>query len=193
MTLLVIVHHADDEGRAQITYDTLSEATGLSRAKVSAGLKVIEALGLIARDERRSAYVLRDYDPKANWAKVPAKLLYSGGRITAFEDFKLRSPAELHAIKLYLLFASRRDRSTNLANISYDKITEYSGIEQHAIKRAVSILVHNNLVYVERQRSWVRAGGVSNSYRLVGLDTRNHFGTQPDFEEAIVEASNTIQ
>ncbi|MGY3602761.1 MULTISPECIES: hypothetical protein [unclassified Bradyrhizobium] len=186
MTLLVLVHHADDQGRAVITYDDLTHCTSLSRAKVAAGLNVVEAMGLISRDERRSGYVLRDYDPVAGWAKIPARLLYFDGRVAAFDDFKLRSPAELHALKLYFLFASRRDRLTNFANISYDKITEYSGVEQHAIKRAISILLHNGLLYVERQRSYARAGGVANAYRLVGLETRNHSGTQPaEFETEI--------
>ncbi|MBP1092155.1 hypothetical protein [Bradyrhizobium diazoefficiens] len=192
MTLLVLVHHADDQGRTVITYDALTHSTGLSRAKVAAGLNVVEGMGLISRDERRSGYVLRDYDPVANWAKVPARLLYSDGRIVAFDDFKLRSPAELHALKLYFLFASRRDRLTNFANISFNKITEYSGVEQHSIKRAISILLHNGLLYVERQRSYARVGGVANAYRLVGLETRNHSGTQPaDFEAEIVSATNS--
>jgi hypothetical protein len=166
----------------------------LSRAKVAAGLGVIEQMGLISRDERRSGYLLSDYDPVANWAKVPARLLYSAdGRIAAFDDFKLRSPAELHALKLYFLFASRRDRATNFANISFNKITDYSGVEQHAIKRAISILLHNGLLYVERQRSYVREGGVANAYRLVGLETRNHSGTQSaDFEEQISRESMKI-
>jgi DNA-binding transcriptional ArsR family regulator len=190
MVLLVIVNHANDTGRTEITYDALATATGLSRAKISAGLSVLQAMGLIKRDERRSGYILCDYDPKANWAKLPARLLYTNGRIAAFDDFKLRRPAELHALKLYFLFASRRDRLTNFANISFNKITEYSGVEQHAIKRAVSILLHNGLLYVERQRSWIRAESVSNAYRLVGLETRNHLGTQPhDFEEEIGAAT----
>ncbi|WP_431201575.1 hypothetical protein ACQ86E_20790 [Bradyrhizobium betae] len=193
MTLLVLVHHADEEGRSIVTYDALTHCTSLSRAKVAAGLSVIEQMGLISRDGRRSGYILSDYDPTANWAKIPARLLYAAdGRIAAFDDFKLRSPAELHALKLYFLFASRRDRSTNFANISFNKITEYSGVEQHAIKRAISILLHNGLIYVERQRSYVREGGVANAYRLVGLDTRNHFGTQPaDIAAELVSATNT--
>jgi hypothetical protein len=193
MILLVLVHHADEEGRSVVTYDALTHCTSLSRAKVSAGLGIIQQMGLISRDQRRSGYLLGDYDPVSNWAKIPARLLYSAdGRIAAFDDFKLRSPAELHALKLYLLFASRRDRASNFANISYDKITEYSGVEQHAIKRAISILIHNGLLYVERQRSYVREGGVANAYRLVGLDTRNHSGTQSaDFENEIVTATNS--
>ena len=180
MTLMVIAHHADDHGRAELTYDSLATCTGLSRSKISAGLNVLEQKNLMKRDKKRSGYLLSDFDPNLNWAKFPARFLYgANGRISAFNDFKLRSSAELHALKLYFLFASRRDRRQNAANISYNKITDYSGVEAHYIRRALSILALNGLVYVERQSSWVHEDRTANAYRLAGLDTRNHLGTQP--------------
>ena len=46
--------------------------------------------------------------------------------------------SELHALKLYYLFARRRSNETNMAHLSYDKIEEYAGIERHRIKPAIA-------------------------------------------------------
>lgn len=179
MTLAAVAHHADAAtGEARLTYDVLTGCTGLSRAKLSAGLGVLEGLQVIARSESRSCYQLRNYNPKEGWAKLPAKRLYTSGRIIAFDEFKLRRAAELHALKLYFLFAARRGRDTNMANISYEKIADYAAVEPHRIKAALSILALNNLVHVERVPSRSNVHGVANAYRLVGLESRVHMGTR---------------
>src|ERR1700686_4548251 len=107
----------------------------LSRAKLSNGLDVLEAQQTIIREpEGRSTLGLANYDRTGGWGKLPARRLYSMGRIAAFTDFHLRSPAELVALKLYFLFVARRGNDTNMANISFDKIEEYTGLERHRIK-----------------------------------------------------------
>jgi hypothetical protein len=62
--------------------------------------------------------------------------MYSSGRIIAFEHFPLRTMTELHALKLYYLFARRRSSQTNMAHLTYDKIEDYSGIDRAHIRRA---------------------------------------------------------
>lgn len=181
MTLAAIAHHADGAtGISRLTYDALCGATGLnSRSKLSNGLDVLEGLNVIERTpEGRSSYKLRDFDPQGGWAKLPAKRLYAGGRIVAFDDFKLRSPAELNALKLYFLFAARRDRRTNMAKIGFDKIESYTGIDRHRIKAASSLLATLGLVYTERVPSKTNDIGVANAYRLMGLESYVHMGTR---------------
>jgi hypothetical protein len=60
MALTAIAHHANDQnGIAWRTYDALCLATGLSRAKLSNGLDVLENLQVIERmPEGRSTYKL---------------------------------------------------------------------------------------------------------------------------------------
>ena len=131
-------HCADqDTGRARLTYDELTSRTTLSRVKVSRGLKVLEERTLITRrtDGRRSDVGLANYDRDLGWAKLPVKSMYAGGRIRAFEEFSLRRLVELDAMKLFFLFAERRDRGSNLANISYDGIERYTGIARQRISR----------------------------------------------------------
>lgn len=111
MCLTVISHHiVGESGIAELTYDGLTLKTALSRAKMSAGLKILDKRKLVEREPAgRSTYRLSGYDLKAGWAQFPASSLYRNGTVVAFSNFQLRAPAELDALKLYFLFVSRRD------------------------------------------------------------------------------------
>jgi hypothetical protein len=181
MTLVAIAHCADQEvGRARVTYDELTKRTTLSRAKVSRGLTVLEDRKPITRrtDGRRSDVGLANFDPNLGWAKLPLKSMYAGGRIRAFDEFTLRRPVELDAMKLFFLFAERRDRASNVANISYDGIESYTGIARQKIKPAQSLLAALSMVYVEHTLSTQSELGVANAYRIVGVESRVHRGTR---------------
>lgn len=125
----------------------------------------------------RSTIQLTNFGNGHTWSKLPARGLYFGGRIIAFQHFTLRSMAELHALKLYHLFARRRSNQTNMAHLSYDKIEEYTDIERHRIKPAISVLLNAGLVHVERTESRSNLLGTANAYRLAYLDSYLHFGT----------------
>lgn len=180
MVLIALAHRAEaNSGEGHATYDGLMQATGLSRAKIAKGLDVLSARNLVTRGAQgRSSFALVDYDLARGWAKLPARPLYSGGRIAAFADFHLRKAAELNALKLYLLFVARRGNDTNLAQISYDKITEYTGLDRNRIKQALTLLAIANLVHVERVPSDVNDFAVSNAYRITHIDSYAHMGTR---------------
>jgi len=180
MGLVVIAHSANEEtGIARVTYDVLCDVTSLSRSKLSNGLDILERIKVVERmPEGRSTYKLASYNPQLGWAKLPFKSMYSGGKITAFEDFSLRRSSELDAMKLFFLFVARRDRNTNVANLSYDKISEYSGVERTKIKTAISLLAALSLVYTEQVPSNKSEFGVANAYRVVGVDSTVHMGTR---------------
>ena len=179
MVLAVIAHHANaDDGKARLTYDALTAATDLSRSLISRGLRVLCERDILERaPDKRSVYRLAGYDPKRGWGKLPARGLYAGKRIEAFKQFFLRRPVELHALKAYFLFVSRRDNFTNLTMLSHDKIYKYSGIPRNKIKGAISLLVANDLVHVEHVPSTISEQGVANAYRLTHLDATRHMGT----------------
>jgi hypothetical protein len=182
MVLTVIAHNADEaSGRARLTYDDFCAHTELSRAKVSNGLRVLEHHGLIKRagDAGQSILQLANYDPERGWAKFPAKSMYSGqARISAFADFRLRKVVELDALKLLFLMVARRDNRTNLANVSYPKIEEYSGILNVRIKTAISYLASQSLLHVEHIPRLNSEYGVANAYRIPGIEPYNHMGTR---------------
>jgi hypothetical protein len=180
MCLMVLAHYTNSEsGFVIATYDNLELSTGLSRAKISAGLNVLQNQQIIERNVlgHRSRYALKQYEP-IGWAKLPAKRLYHNHTVAFFSELHLRKPAELNALKLYFLIVARRGRDTNLANISYDKIHEYSGIDRNRIKSALSLLIANGMVHVERVPSDKSDYGVANAYRLPQIEPYTHMGTQ---------------
>lgn len=179
MVLAVVAHHMrPEDGVARLTYDELCEKTSLSRAKVSDGLAALEEKQLLEREpEGRSTFKIANYDPGSGWAKFPAKGVYRNGIVAAFSEFRLRRPAELDALKLYYLFASRRDRETNAAHITYEGISEYTGIPYQNIRRGLSILAANGLVHVEQVQSTQSKYGIANAYRLPQINPRRHRGT----------------
>jgi len=179
MVLVPIAHHADpDEGCARVTYDTLGAATGLSRRKISDGLSVLAAQKIVTRQRQgRSTYELVGFDTTGGWGKLPAKKLYIENGLAPFTHFKMRSRVELDAMKLYYLFVERRDTTTNMAKIGYEKIQTYSGVNAGSIRHALSLLGTCGLVDVDRVRSEVADLGIGNRYRLIGLHPRQHAGT----------------
>lgn len=178
MILLAVAHHADAKtGIARLTYDDLATCTNLSRAKLSGGLKVLEEKEIIVKEPLgRSTYELVDYG-QAPWGKLPARGLYHQGRVVIFSNFHLRMSVELDALKLYLLIVERRDNNSNLANISYEKIHDLSGIQKYHIKSAISLLAANGILHVEHVKSSISGFGISNAYRLPHIDPYTHMGT----------------
>lgn len=176
--LMLIAHHTDNSGLARLTYDQFGMFAGLSRAKISNGLKILEDAALIIRRDR-SVYQLVNYNPSVSgWGMLPAKGLYSGGgSVPFFKGLFLRSRVELDALKIYLLFVARRDSNRNCIDLSYDKISEYSGIGRAKIPSALTLLSVNDLIRSERMKSNINDFATSNSYRLSYLDSYKHGGT----------------
>ena len=192
MVLTVLAHNADkDSGIATITYDQIAEAVGLSRSKISAGLRKLESLGIVAMGDKRSEYRLCGFAYNG-WGKLPASSLYARNVIRPFADFTLRKKAELDALKLYFLFVERRDEVTNLAHISYDKISRLSGISRNAIKTAQSLLISANMIYVEHIPLEDSEYGVANSYRLIGINPRVHLGTRLRSDPELLLREKTV-
>lgn len=179
MVLLAIAHRADlTTGVARITYSDLATATGISRTKISDGLDILEARGIIIRSvEGRSTVALANYGYN-KWAQVPAKPLYDvTGAIMAFEDFHLRKRAELDALKIYLAIAARRDTKQNIAWMTYNKIHTYAGVGLGHIKPALGVLNINHLITVDTKLRTDGEKGVVNGYRLRHIESRLHAGT----------------
>lgn len=176
--LMVIAHHADEEsGATEITYDVIEKAAGLSRDKISKGLGILEERGIVVRRAGgRSRFHLVGYGTPP-WAKLPAKRLYTSGRIMAFKDLSLRKIADLDALKVYLLLAALRDDRTDRANVSYDKIAAYTDIDRNRVKSATSVLASWSMLYIDHKPSMTNPYGVANAYRLPGIDSYNHEGT----------------
>lgn len=174
IVLAVIAHHmAPATGIARLGYDALMEKASLSRAKISAGLKILVLRGIIETNVLgRGSYHLCGYDPSRNWSMFPARGLYRNDIVEAFKEFRLRRRTELDALKLYFLFAARRDNTRHVAVIGFDKIAEHSGVSTNYIKSATSVLAANSLIHVEHIKDPSGGVGVINGYRLAYLPVR---------------------
>jgi hypothetical protein len=115
---------------------------------------------------------------RKGWGALPAKLTYSAtGQIKFMRGFNLRKSVELNALKLLFLFVARRGTDTNAANISYDKIIEYTGISRDKIRNAVSLLVTHEMIHVDRAPSGSNDSAVANAYRIPHIQPYWHLGT----------------
>lgn len=189
MLYIVFVHHANKyvtiklpmAGLCALTYTELGDLIGISRTKISAGLKILVEIGVISRfgEGRNNILQIENYANKAGWAKLPAKGLYSVGNemIHAFHKFKLRSKHELNALKIYLIIVAFRDIKTNYAKISYDRISHYTGVHRNDIKTALSLLVVLGMVHVDSSKSDLNMYATVNMYRLCYLEPYKHRGT----------------
>jgi hypothetical protein len=180
MALLVISQHADPvTGISRLTYDQMCAIAGLSRAKLSGGLSVLDGLNIIDRSKLgKSNQSLVGYNPHKGWGMVPTKGLYKDGKVQVFSRFHLRNKAELNALKLYFLFISRRDRDTNMAHLTYNTIERYSGMERGQIKQGLSVLAVLGLVHIETLPALVHdVITISNAYRIAHIKPYTHRGT----------------
>lgn len=158
--------HAVAEG----TYVDLGEATGLSRALISAGLQRLQALGLIVPE---GSHQKRRY--KITWPvehrffKLPCQAITNGNVIVPFKNFTMRSKHELHALKLYLYFASIRGNYMPYSMASYETIFDRIHIPERDIRRAISVLIGAGLLEgVDREHSRTRGVNEPNKYYLKG-------------------------
>ncbi len=168
----------DSDGVVRASYDALGENTNLARASVAAGLRLLEEEGLILSGTSaggKGRYRFLEYDPKRGWAKLPAQKLYDGLQFRPFKAWHMRSQVELHALRLYLLIAARRDTGYNEAFLTYEKIHEMTGMKDAQITSGLSQLNNSSMVYVVNHD---REGhGMARGYRIVGVEPYRHRGT----------------
>jgi DNA-binding transcriptional ArsR family regulator len=189
MIYVVLVHNASDKpsagnpdiGISKLTYTEIAEIVGLSRAKISGGLKILLEMEVIISIGlgRNNVYKIVNYEAHGGWAKLPAKGLYSKdfSKIDAFHKLHLRSKNELNALKLYLIIIALRNDSTNYANVGYGKLSGYTGVHRNEMKSAISLLINLGLIQVDSATSEKNQFATVNMYRLCYLEPYKHKGT----------------
>lgn len=132
---------------ADVSYDGLSDSTGLSRGLISQGLKRLVELGLIVQHGslQKRFYELQ-WGTTGAWFKLPCRAVMKKGVITPFLAFTLRSKHELNALKLYLYLASARDNSLPYTVSSYETIYKYIDVQERDIRKAISVLIAAGLL-----------------------------------------------
>lgn len=158
------------------SYDELEESTLLSREMIAKGLKLLRELGAITsrREGNRCAYELQGIDTDGSWCALPQAHLEQSTKTLRLlaglrETIKRRTP--LDAMKLYMLFLAFRERKSNAASLSYERIREYTGLRREQISIAVQMLVAAGLcrISTEDEIPLQRGQRRHNRYVLCGL------------------------
>lgn len=155
-----------------ISYDELQSLTGISRAKISAGIRLLEGNEIVAvrKRNKRNRYQLSGVTTPGSWAQLPQSQLLQNGTLL-FAKFQLRQRNELHALKLYLLLIAYRNNKANFTAIGYEKICEIGGMQRNDILRAASLLINYDLITVQEQDPIPGTiGRPHKRYRICGLD-----------------------
>lgn len=189
MVMLVMAHRrplfsdGTNGNDVEITYDDLGRSLSISRSKISKGISLLVQQGWVIRGNGRSLYHFTASNTP--WGKVAVRTLYDQhGAISAFDGWRLRSPLELDAMKLYFLLIAFRDVRKNYTSMRYHVMSEYTGVQAGKIKGALNFLVVSNLIYVEREtRDPFDRTNPANLYRLRGVDPYRHDGTGTMNEE----------
>lgn len=189
MLYIVLVHHANDKqslangqlGDTQISYDKLTELLGISRTKVSNGIRVLESLSLIkvSTNKRPNIFTIVGLVDGSRWGKLPAKGLYNKqlSIIKVFESFRLRSKVELNALKIYLVIVAFRDSQIGYTKLGYEKISQYAGVQRNDIKPALSFLITNDFLQVDSESTDLNQFSTANVYWLRHIEPHKHRGT----------------
>jgi DNA-binding transcriptional ArsR family regulator len=164
--------------RAAVSYSTLEDMTGLSRATISKGLALLKEklMVLVSEVQGQTTEYMLPVILNGGWCQLPCRALShitpSGQayHIPSFRNhFKLRSKHELNALKMYLLLAAVRDNKTEYAMCSYETINEYTGIAEKDIATAHSFLIAAGLfARVEKEHSATAKVNEPNKYYLMG-------------------------
>lgn len=176
MALAIRLNQKNQSGKqhkfVSVSYDDLQLFTGLSRIKVSAALRLLEAAGIltIRRHKRTNRYMMNDILKAGCWAQLPQTHLVQNGTLV-FAKFQLRHRNELNALKLYLLLVAYRNAHGNFTAIGYDRICEISGLLRNDVMSACALLINFELITVEEHDTIAHtAGRPHKRYRICGLD-----------------------
>jgi len=159
------------EYAADITYDGLVQATGLSRSLIRQGLERLELLGLIRSSGSRQTRQYVFPQQPGRWFKLPCRAVMTRDGVAAFKTFSLRSKHELNAMKLYLYLADVRDRDKNHTEVSYEMIFKRLDIPERDIRRAINVLNASGLLArVNRESDRLVSSWGPNQYFLKGYE-----------------------
>jgi len=157
---------------AAVSYDELMHAIGgRSRTLVSQGLQRLDQLQLI---KRLGSHQKRRYElavSTGGWFKLPCQAILRGGVIEPFTHMTLRSRHELHALKVYLYLAARRDNSLTCTLATYETISRATGVPERNMRKALVTLTTTGLladIHRERDAQGGTAAYGPNRYYLRG-------------------------
>lgn len=204
ITLVLMAHDEKQErnagkGCVKTTYEEFILYLKLSRPMVARGLRILEDFGAIERiGIKPLIYRVRGLDGSitAEWqgyAWLPKGHLFGDRRRNSAKpimlaNYPIRGASAAHGLALYLLLVSVTQRNSNVSLITYSKMNERLGLTNHQLRRAIDLLVNQELIWVLRvttQEAFEALGlavpevvlkGAPNAYLIRGLRGRSYNG-----------------
>lgn len=159
--------------KVRITYNKLSELTGISRELIREGTLVLESFQLIQveRVGRNNEYTLLNNKDGGGWCKIPVRKIMDedGTSIMPFSSLKMRTKVELHALKIFIYLAAIRDNNYEYSMASYEKIKQNVGMSENDITKALTLLVLIGLIArIEKDKDSDSKKSLPNKYYITG-------------------------
>ncbi len=158
------------------TYTDLENMTGLSRAMISKGLRLLEEVNAIKSERigNASAYALLGIERDGGYCAAPQSHLLDGAdylkRLRGIRE-TIRRPASLFAMKLFILLLAFRDRHSNTTRISYENITKYTAMRREDISLGWQVLAAWQMGYLadDTEEPLKKGERNHNRYKIRGL------------------------
>lgn len=154
------------ENEVSISYSKLEKVCGLSNPSISKGIKKLECEGILEvnRSGNTNQYSFREIgDDK--WAKIPFDLIYK-----KLNGISNRKPSTLAALKIYIALLMLRDNKSREVRISYEKIRNWTGLQNTHIRPGLDILFSHSIVHIQKSEELDVANVKTphNVYRIMG-------------------------
>ena len=171
-------------GEAHLTYDELAERAAVSRGLLPDALDLLSGRvqKVSGRGRAPNLYRVRDYE-ETGYAQIPvAWIWHREGNL--LRQFSAHRRSDLNALKLYLLLLAYRKQAANTTRLTYEKMTEYTGLHPSRIAEGLAVLASAGLIRVtpsaesvEEQEEEVTLNAPTrarpaNVYRFPGLKAR---------------------
>lgn len=183
------------KGKVRTTYEELILYLGLTRPMVARGLRVLENHGAVERvGTKPLIYRIKgsDQDVADEWMGftwLPKGYIWGSKdrkskRLVILSGYPNRGAAAAHGLALYLLLVSVAQRNSNVALITYGKMSSRLGLSNQEIRAAIDLLVNHGFISVLRaidSQTFEALGltvpeeilsGSPNAYLIKGLRAR---------------------
>lgn len=173
----------------QLTYDELADMTGISRPKVSSGLKLLKEHGLVTavKTGRTMRYALPQILTQGDWCQFPQTWIYRHKVLEPFMGFRLREKWELQALKVYLVLLTFKHNGQPLSQVSYTAIENYTGVVRSDIRKAIDHLINLGLIGIQIDPAATTAYS-GNVYVLNGFQQRRRPSAVAAEQHAIMDS-----
>lgn len=143
---IAILKHEFHSDEVELSYSKLESLCGLSNPSISKGIKKLEREGIINvdREGNTNKYSFASCEDN-KWAKMPFDLIYKN-----LKTLSNRKQSTLGALKIYITLLMLRDNKSREVRISYEKIRNWTGLQNIHIRPGLDILFSHSIIHIQK-------------------------------------------